>query len=114
MEKLMFQCLAATSFLLLIILVAPSVTASAGWTMTYPGEEMDMLTPYSMVQTMNGGYVTAINAELRRVDNVGFPGHFSQSYELQILKTDQNGEVQWKRSYPTVDDPNDAFPPINA
>lgn len=71
---------------------------------------MDFLTPTSVVQTLDGGYATAIVGNLRRIDNVGYQGHFTISYELQILKTDSNGDVQWKRSYPTVEDPNHVTP----
>ena len=74
---------------------------------------MDFLTPTSAVQTLDGGYIIASSATLRRVDNVGYEGHFTTSYELQILKTDSNGAVQWKNSYPTVDDPNHQTPSIN-
>ncbi len=74
---------------------------------------MDSLTPSSVVQTLDGGYITAISAMLRRVDNVGYEGHVETSYELQILKTDSSGAVQWKKSYPTVDDPNHETPSIN-
>ena len=48
---------------------------------------------------------------LRRNNPAGGP--FTSSYELQILKTDSNGGVQWKRSYPTVEDPNHVTPTIN-
>jgi len=84
--------------------------ASAGWTRTYQGIDMDVLTPRSVVQTLDGGYATAIHGYLRRSDGAGGP--FTSSYELQILKTDSNGGVQWKRSYPTVEDPNHVTPTI--
>ncbi len=105
--------LGLTVVLLAILLVSPASMASSGWKRTYQGEEMDSLTPTSVVQTLDGGYITAISATLRRVDNVGYEGHFATSYELQILKTDPNGAVQWKKSYPTVDDPNHETPSIN-
>jgi hypothetical protein len=72
---------------------------------------MDLLSPLSVVQTLDGGYATAIQGYLRRNNPAGGP--FTSSYELQILKTDSNGGVQWKRSYPTVEDPNHVTPTIN-
>jgi hypothetical protein len=109
----MFQAFSIASFLLVILLVSPTTMASAGWTRTYQGENMDILTPTSVVQTQDGGYATTIIGELRRVDNLGYDGHFTQSFELQILKTDSNGVVQWKHSYPTVEDPSHVTPTIN-
>lgn len=110
----MLQAFGITSFLLVISLVSPTTMASTGWTRTYQGENMDILTPNSVVQTLDGGYATAINGMLRRVDNIGYDGHFTTSFELQILKTGSNGIIQWKRSYPTVEDPNHLTPTINA
>jgi hypothetical protein len=74
---------------------------------------MDYLMQPSVAQTLDGGYIIAVSANLRRVDNVGYEGHFATSYELQIIKTDSSGAVQWKNSYPTVDDPNHETPSIN-
>jgi hypothetical protein len=112
LKKLVLQSFVVTLLSLLIILIAPSAMASAEWTRTYQGEDMDILTPSSVVQTLDGGYVIAISGTLRRVDDVGYVGHMTTSYELQILKTDKNGGVQWKRSYPTVEDPNHVTPTI--
>jgi hypothetical protein len=112
MRKGMLQAFSLITFLIIILFVSPAALASSGWTKIYQGESMDFLTPVSIVQTLDGGYATAISGMLRRVDNVGYEGHFSTSYELQILKTDSNGGVQWKRSYPTVEDPNHVTPTI--
>jgi hypothetical protein len=106
------QFLIITLCLSVILLVSPTAVASVGWTRTYQWENMDILTPTSVVQTLDGGYATVITGMLRRVDNIGYEGHFATSYELQILKTDSNGGVQWKRSYSTVDDPNHVTPTI--
>ncbi len=70
---------------------------------------MDILTPRSIVQTTDGGYAMAVFGYLRQESAEGL----SSSYELQILKTDSNGAEQWKRSYPTVEDPNNLSPEIN-
>jgi hypothetical protein len=67
---------------------------------------MDILIPASIVQTSDGGFAIAINNEARRVDNIGYQGHFTQFYELQIMKTNSNGEVQWRKNFTQVDDPN--------
>jgi hypothetical protein len=112
-KRHMLQFFSITSSLLVILLVSPTTMASAEWTRTYQGENMDILTPTSVVQTIDGGYATAISGMLRRVDNIGYEGHFTTSYDLQILKTDSNGVVQWKRSYLTVEDPNHETPTIN-
>jgi len=109
----MLQAFELTLFLVAILLVSPFAIAASGWTRTYQGESMDFLTPYSVVQTLDGGYVSAIFGALRRIDDIGYEGHVSASYELQILKTNSNGEVQWKKSYPTVEDPNHETPTIN-
>ena len=113
MRRRLLQTFGVISFILVILLVSPTIMASTGWTRTYQGEDMDVLTPFSVVQTIDGGYATAIFGMIRRVDNVGFEGHLATSYELQILKTDSNGGVQWKRSYPTVEDPNHVTPTIS-
>jgi hypothetical protein len=110
----MLQAYVITSFVLVILLFSPMAIAASGWTRTYQGENMDVLTPVSVIQTLDGGYATAISGMLRRVDDIGYEGHFTTSYELQILKTDSNGGVQWKRSYPTVEDPNHVTPTIYA
>ena len=73
---------------------------------------MDILTPTSVVQTSDGGYATAVYAYIRRVDNVGYQGHFNQSYEMQIIKTASNGEVQWRKNFTQIDDPNHVTPTI--
>ncbi len=112
MKRFVLQCFAVTSSVLLVTLISASAMASAGWARTYRGENMDVLTPFSVVQTLDGGYTTAIFGMLRRVDDVGYKGHLTTSYELQILKTDQNGGEQWRRSYPTVEDPNLVTPTI--
>jgi hypothetical protein len=114
MRRRALQALELTSLILIILVVSPVTMASSEWKKTIQGEEMDVLTPSSVVQTMDGGYIMAVSATLRRVDDVGFEGHISTSYELQILKTDANGVVQWKKSYQTVDDPNHETPSINA
>lgn len=74
---------------------------------------MDFLTPVSVVQTLDGGYATAISGVLSRVDDIGYEGHFSTTYQLQILKTDSNGNFQWKKSYSTIEDPNHVTPTID-
>lgn len=83
--------------------------ASVGWLRTYQGGPLDVLTPFSVVQTSDGGYATAVFAYLRQEG----AGGLTSSYELQILKTDASGVVQWKHSYPTVEDPNHLTPTIN-
>lgn len=113
MKRRMLQTCVITSVTLVILLSFPTIIAVSGWTRTYQGEDMDFLTPFSVVQTVDGGYVTAIFGNLRRVDDIGYEGHFTTSYELQILKTESNGGVQWKLSYPTVEDPNHVTPTIN-
>ena len=67
---------------------------------------MDIQIPASIVQTSDGGFTIAINNEARRVDNIGYQGHFTQFYELQIIKTNSNGEVQWRKNFTQIDDPN--------
>lgn len=106
----MLQAFSLVSFVLVISLVTQLTLALAGWARTYQGIDMDLLTPKSIVQTLDGGYATAIYGYLRRENPTGGP--FTYSYELQILKTDSNGGVQWKRSYPTVEDPNHVTPTI--
>ncbi len=102
--------LAALATIILLILSFTSIVqASTGWFRNYQGGSMDFLTPTSVVQTIDGGYVTAVFGYLRQESQQGL----ISSYELQILKTDLNGEVQWKKSYPTVEDPNHLTPMIN-
>ena len=110
MGRRTLQAFSLVSFVLVISLVSQLTIASAGWARTYQGIDMDLLTPKSVVQTLDGGYATAIYGYLRRENPTGGP--FTYSYELQILKTDSNGGVQWKRSYPTVEDPNHVTPTI--
>lgn len=94
---------------LVILSFISMVQASTGWSKTYQDGPMDTLTPRSVIQTIDGGYATAVFAYLRQENQQGL----SSSYELQILKTDSNGAVQWKKSYPTVEDPNHLTPTIN-
>lgn len=110
MRKGILQALSLITFLLIILLVSPVAQALSGWIKTYQGESMDVLTPYSVFQTQDGGYITAIFGYLRSEDS---NGALILSYELQILKTDANGNFQWKKSYPTIEDPNHATPTIN-
>ena len=94
-------------FSLAILLLIPTATASEGWIKTYQGESMDVLTPSSIVQSSDGGFAVTVSGMLRRVDNVGYEGHFTTTFELQIIKLDSNGQIQWKHSYPLIEDPND-------
>ena len=89
-----------------VLLTSPVVLGSSGWIRTYQGEIMDILTPTSAVQTGDGGYAIAISGFLRRVDNIGYQGHFTSSNNLEILKTDSNGNTQWKLSFDKIEDPN--------
>gem|GEM_PF-2751640 len=100
-------------FSLAILLLIPTATASEGWIKAYQGESMDVLTPTSIVQSSDGGFAVAVSGMLRRVDNVGYEGHFTTDFELQIMKVDSNGQIQWKHSYPQIDDPNDVNPPLS-
>jgi hypothetical protein len=95
-----------------ILLIAPTTIASTGWIRTYQGEAMDILTPDSVVQTSDGGYATVTSGYIRRIDNVGYTGHFNQSYELQIMKTTSNGDVQWRQNFTQIDDPNNETPSL--
>jgi hypothetical protein len=104
--------LAVTIIVFIILLPTPTILASTAWTKTYQEEAMDIRNPTSIVQTTDGGFATAIYAILRRIDNIGYQGHFTTSYELQIMKTSSTGDVQWKHSYPTIDDPNHQTPTI--
>ena len=95
-----------TAICLVVLLLFPGALGSSGWNRTYQGEAMDLLYPTSVVQTSDGGYAIAISGFLRRVDNIGYQGHFTTSYDLELLKTNSNGETQWKRSYEKIEDPN--------
>jgi hypothetical protein len=102
----------AIAFVAIILLIAPTTIASTEWIRTYQGEPMDILTPDSVIQTSDGGYATATSGYIRRVDNLGYQGHFSQSYELQIMKTTSNGDVQWRQNFTQIDDPNHETPTL--
>lgn len=91
---------------LVALLLFPGAMGSLGWNRTYQGEAMDALSPTSVVQTGDGGYAIAISGFLRRVDNVGYQGHFTTSFDLELLKTNSDGETQWKRSFDKIEDPN--------
>jgi hypothetical protein len=95
-----------------ILLVVPLTLAATGWSRTYQSEPMDILTPTSVVQASDGGYATAISDFARRVDNVGYQGHFTSFYELQIIKTSSSGELEWRQSFTKIDDPNRETPSI--
>ena len=101
-------------FILTILLLIPTTTASAAWIKTYQGEIMDVLTPTSIAQSSDGGFAVTVSAMLRRIDNVSYEGHFTTSFELQIIKADSSGQIQWKRSLTLVDDPNDAIPAMSS
>ena len=111
MKGRIFQAISIAAFALLVFsLVSPLTMASSGWTRTYAGIDMDVLTPRSVVQSTDGGYAIALHGYLRRNSPSG--GLVPFSYELQILKIDSSGGVQWKRSYPTIEDPNHMSPTI--
>ncbi len=111
MKRRMLQALGIVPFALLIFsLASPLTMALSGWTRTYQGVDMDVLTPRSIVQSTDGGYAIAIHGYIRRNSPSG--GLVPFSYELQILKIDSSGGTQWKRSYPTVEDPNHVSPTI--
>ena len=95
-----------TVICLVVLLFFPGALGSLGWNRTYQGEAMDLLYPTSVVQTGDGGYAIAISGFLRRVDNIGYQGHFTTSNDLELLKTNSNGETQWKRSFDKIEDPN--------
>ena len=95
-----------TVICLVVLLLFPGALGSLGWNRTYQGEDMDLLYPTSVVQTDDGGYAIAIRGFLRRVDNIGYQGHFTTSNDLELLKTNSNGETQWKRSFDKIEDPN--------
>ena len=94
MRKHAFEIFGTCLSVLAIFLFVSQAMAMAGWTRTYPGESMDILTPTSIAQTNDGGYVTAISGLIRRIDNLGYPGHFSQYDELQILKFSGRATLQ--------------------
>jgi hypothetical protein len=45
------------------LLIIPPTTAATGWTRTYQGEPLEVLTPASVIQTSDGGYVIAGSAQ---------------------------------------------------
>jgi hypothetical protein len=99
--------------ILITILVLPLSAATTGWTRTYHGETtMDMLTPTSVIQTSDNGFALAVFAQAYHIDNVGYQGHFTTFYELQILKTDPTGQIQWARNFTEINDPNQQTPTI--
>jgi hypothetical protein len=77
-KKSILQIFAICICVATILLISPTTTAATGWTRTYQEEPMDILTPASLVQTSDGGYATLISVVARRVDNVGYQGHFTQ------------------------------------
>ncbi len=101
--------IALTAVVIIVFSLITPIQASIGWRRTYQGGSMDVLTPLSVVQTTDGGYATAVFGYIRQENEQGL----QSSYELQILKTDSNGAVQWKKSYPTVEDPNHLSQIIN-
>lgn len=113
MKSSVFRCMVLGVFLTAFLMLIPTGLASTGWTRTYPGESMDILSPVSVIQTSDGGYVTLVNGFLRRIDNVGFPGHFSEFYELQVIKISSIGEIQWKQNFSDISDPHNITPLFN-
>jgi hypothetical protein len=89
----------------ILLLIIPQTKAASEWTRIYPAEYSDMLTPSSMVQTNDGGYAIALFFLDTRIDNLGYPGHFTQFYQLQIMKIDQTGEIQWIKNFTEIQDP---------
>ncbi len=73
---------------------------------------MDIVTPSSMVQSTDGGFAIASLCIARRVDNIGYQGHFTQFEELQLLKIGSTGEAQWKQAYTKITDPTGRAPEI--
>ncbi len=77
----------------------PMTSASGGWSQIYQGGVYDSLLPLSVIQTSDGGYAMAVFADAKHIDNIGYEGHFTSQYELYLIKTDAQGNMQWNQTF---------------
>jgi len=72
--------------LILILFFIPTLLFSQGWERTYGGEKPDA--GYSVQQTTDGGYIVA-----------GSSYQFGDHSDVYLLKTDNNGDTLWTKTY---------------
>lgn len=72
-----------------IILIKTDTNGNLEWNRFYGGDENDY--PVAAQQTSDGGYVIAGNTESYASGDYG--------YDWWLIKTDENGNVQWEKTY---------------
>jgi len=75
-----------------VLLVLAPVITHAGWARTYGGADADF--GYSIQQTSDGDYIVVGNTKSFSSDSSAIP-----SYDLWLLKVDENGNTVWTRTY---------------
>jgi uncharacterized delta-60 repeat protein len=74
------------------ILIKTDANGNIIWAKTYGGTNWDFA--YSVQQTSDGGYIVA-----------GYTNSFGAgSYDIFLIKTDANGNIQWAKTYGGTDD----------
>ena len=66
--------------------VAISGSSEVEWSKTYGGQGYDIIS--QVIETTDGGYAL-----------VGLTGSFSESHDYWLVKTDQNGTLEWYKYY---------------
>ncbi len=69
-----------------IFLIKADANGNVQWAKTYGGTDSEGA--YSVQQTSDGGYILA-----------GYTGSFSVGFDIFLIKTDANGNVQWAKTY---------------
>jgi hypothetical protein len=72
--------------IVLLLIILPTIVYSQGWERTYGGEKPDI--GYSVQQTTDGGYIVA-----------GSSSNSGDHSVVYLLKTDNNGDTLWTKSY---------------
>jgi len=73
------------------ILIFINATVGGGWSKIYGGEGIDL--GYSVQQTDDGGYIIG-----------GATTSFTTNFDAWLIKTDENGNVEWNKTYGDNDD----------
>jgi hypothetical protein len=71
-----------------IFLIKTDANGNIQWAKTYSAMLYNDNKAYSVQQTSDGGYILA-----------GYTGSFTAGYDIFLIKTDANGNIQWAKTY---------------
>jgi hypothetical protein len=100
------------AFIFFSLLISIFCFGSGAWTTIYQGSQYDSLLPYSIIQTSDGGYASAVFVDAKWVNDSGGSWHLDEQYELWLIKFDSSGNSQWVKKFSKIENPADAIQPI--